>query len=211
MGYRPGRWRRAAMQGALVALALGLTAGSAGLVGAAPRDEPRREPHFSHRGEFPRALVGLLLEARKSIDVAMYSMAVGSKRDDPEYASLRAAGEITVADALREAVERHVRVRVFLNKATTDVWNRKAVAPLLACGVDLYTCGRTMHEKFAVVDTRHVVNGSGNWSYGAFNFYDEDWVFFRDEPRLAKVFADEFRLLLEAGFRVTEAPAEKTK
>lgn len=188
--------RRALACGSALAFALALTPTSAQAKESGPR------VYFSPGGDFPRALARLLLGARERIDVALYSFQATSKRGEDDYARLLAAGEVSPLDALREAVARKVRVRVVLNHARTDPANRKTAALLLEAGAEVYAVGKTMHSKYAVIDGRTVVNGSGNWSVGAFHRYHENWVVFPKAPALAQAFERNFRLLLAEGDRL---------
>ncbi|MFC1706957.1 phospholipase D-like domain-containing protein [Planctomycetota bacterium] len=154
------------------------------------------EAFFSPEDNFKKALVQTLLTAKRSVDIALYSFHPTSKRDEKNYAELLKRSEITPLDALRELADRGVRVRMVLNKAATDEWAKKSVQPLVDAGVGVFTVGATMHEKYAILDDSVVINGSGNWSAGAFIRYREDWVICPPDPALAAVFADNFQKLL---------------
>ncbi len=160
------------------------------------------EVYFSPQGDFPKALVKSLLSAKKKVDIAMYSFFPSSKKDAKDYATLRRNFEITPLDAIREIVNRKVKVRIVLNKATTDTWAKKSVAPLIEAGAEVYTTSKTMHEKYAIVDEGVVINGSGNWSAGAFWRYHENWIIFPSDRKLAAAFTRNMKCLLAQGKRV---------
>ncbi len=130
------------------------------------------EVYFSPQGDFPKALVKSLLSAKKKVDIALYSFFPSSKKDAKDYATLRRNFEITPLDAIREIVNRKVKVRIVLNKATTDTWAKKSVAPLIEAGAEVYTTSKTMHEKYAIVDEGVVINGLARSSAAPFRVRD---------------------------------------
>ncbi|MHC4392927.1 MAG: phospholipase D-like domain-containing protein, partial [Planctomycetota bacterium] len=164
--------------------------------------QKKAEVYFAPEDDFQTALVKLLLSGKKSIDIAMYSFHPSSKADEDDYKSLVRSGGISPLDALREANKRGVKVRMILNKATTYVWSKKAVAPLIDAGVEVYSTGATMHQKYAIVDGKRVVSGSGNWSAGAFHRYLEDWVIFPENKSLSDRYQQNFDRLLDGSKRV---------
>ncbi len=174
---------------------------STGISGESTKRETA-EVYFSPQGDFPKALVKNLMSAKKSVDIAMYSFFPSSKKDAKDYKTLRRNFEITPLDAIREIVNRKVKVRIVLNKATTDVWAKKSVAPLLEAGAEVYTTSGTMHEKYAVIDNSVVINGSGNWSAGAFWRYQENWIIFPPDKDLATAFTRNMKCLLSEGKKV---------
>lgn len=169
---------------------------------ALARASDRAEAFFSPEDDFQRALVELLLSAESTIDIAMYSMAADSHRDREDYPALLEAREITPLDALAEVGKRGVRVRIVLHNATTSEWSRRAVAPLIEAGVEVFEVAPTMHTKYAIVDGERVVSGSGNWSRGAFSRYREDWVIMPRDKRIASAYERNMQLLLSDSYRV---------
>ncbi|MEK7865667.1 MAG: phospholipase D-like domain-containing protein, partial [Planctomycetota bacterium] len=89
-----------------------------------------------------------------------------------------------------------------LDAADKGEWNPKTTAALQGIGITVWTTGATMHQKFAIIDGKTVINGSGNWSTGAFSRYTDDWIVFRGQKEVADAFQDEFDLLLEEGKKV---------
>jgi phosphatidylserine/phosphatidylglycerophosphate/cardiolipin synthase-like enzyme len=74
-------------------------------------------------------------------------------------------------------------------------------------GIDVRWVNRVMHHKYVIIDgvrtglreasEATVVSGSGNWSYGAAAYYDENTVFLRGYPEVALRFQREFNLMWE--------------
>ena len=58
--------------------------------------------------------------------------------------------------------------------------------------------GRVMHEKFGVVGD-DVFNGSSNWSKSSITKHAEDRFLFRNMPKLAQKFVEEFERLWRRG------------
>lgn len=121
-------------------------------------------------------------------------------RDLAKFKEKVKAGSLSVIEALSLAVDEGVKVQVVLNDATGKPNEVKA---LLAAGVELYVTGKTMHHKFAVIDGRVVVNGSGNFTPGAFYRYNENWVIVEDVG-LAKSFTAEMKRLVKVARRLKE-------
>jgi competence ComEA-like helix-hairpin-helix protein len=113
--------------------------------------------------------------------IAMYGMSTSS----PEY------------KALKEAAERGVPIRAVLYKS----YNAKAIKALQDLkdvdGHDVEVkilSSRVMHEKFGVAGD-DVFNGSSNWSTSSITKHSEDRFLFRNQPRLADRFVEEFARL----------------
>lgn len=141
-------------------------------------------------------------------DLAAYERAMG--RYDQALAKFKEkvkSGALSVIEALSLAVDDGVKVQVVLNDATGKPNEVKA---LLAAGVELYATGKTMHHKFAVMDGRVVVNGSGNFTPGAFYRYNENWVIIEDVA-LAKSFTAEMKRLVKDARRLKEPLQEDSE
>lgn len=167
-------------------------------------DDPPRQVLFSPQDPVEQTIVRELMGAKKTIDIALYSLAVMQKqpRDLEEEKERYEAYDVSVFDALHYAIERGVRVRVLLDAADKGEWNPKTTAALQSIGITVWTTGKTMHEKFAIIDGKTVINGSGNWSTGAFSRYTDDWIIFRDDKEVARAFQEEFEFLLDEGEKV---------
>jgi phosphatidylserine/phosphatidylglycerophosphate/cardiolipin synthase-like enzyme len=129
----------------------------------------------------------LILQAQRSIDVAMYSL-----RD------------WTIVDTLEFAVDRGVRVRLLFDTARKDKLDPEGTmsAALEDRGIDVRWVNKIMHHKFCIIDgpqqyANHpglsiVMTGSGNWSHSAGTRYDENTVIFYGHYEAAYAFQMEF-------------------
>lgn len=114
--------------------------------------------------------------ASKSIDVAMFYIALGDNPRHPNRA---------VLDRLADARKRGVRVRVILDKdregdvSLSREINSAAFERLKELGIDVKFDAedRLLHTKLVVVDRRLVVVGSHNWTAGSYEGYDDVSVF----------------------------------
>ena len=139
------------------------------------RDPTIAEVHFSPGDECRLALVRLLRNARKAIDVCVFTIT-----DD------------RLASAILDAHERGVAVRII-----TD--NDKAEDK----GSDIYRLGRQgvrvrvdssehhMHHKFALFDQGTLVTGSYNWTRSAAEYNRENLVV-SDDPKLVAPYQRNF-------------------
>ena len=132
--------------------------------------------------------------AHRTIDIAMYSF-----RDT------------AILNALGDAVERGVEVRVVFESAATHRKDPEGTwsAALEHMGIEVRWINKIMHHKYAIIDgprTRLadarsglLINGSGNWSYSAGTRYDENTVFIEGDEKLLLSYQAEFNLLWENG------------
>lgn len=146
--------------------------------------QPLEESHNAHVAQ-------LFREARRTIDVAMYSWS-----------------DAAIGAALADAVARGVTVRFLFDTASAD---RKLTGSALASsksgrleamGVDVRWVNKVMHHKMAIIDGPRddhafaadatLVTGSGNWSNGAATKYDENTLFLTAYPELTLRFQREF-------------------
>jgi len=155
------------------------------VLGAAAPALAQSQPqsYFSPDGGGADAVAKRIDAARDTIDVAMYSISTSGP----------------IWDALERAVDRGVRVRMILNKATSSAKHKAAA--LEGIGVHVFGVTRTLHEKFALFDAgtwyrRKLVNGSANWSRGAETKYSENTVVFGRHYHLFQAFQQEFNDLL---------------
>ncbi|MBK9034814.1 MAG: DUF1669 domain-containing protein [Myxococcales bacterium] len=143
--------------------------------------------------------------AQRSVDIAMYSLS-----------------DAEVSAALADAVTRGVAVRFLFETAAAD---RKLdlarrltskSGKLEAMGVDVRWVNKVLHHKLAIIDgprddvsraaTTRLVTGSGNWSYGGTQIYDENTLFIEGSDELAIAYQREFDLLWDhsADFALAE-------
>ena len=135
-------------------------------------------------------IMELMEQAEHSIDVAMYSMS-----------------DTSIRNALGEAVQRGLSVRVIFDPASSERKNPEGTrsAHLESMGIDVRYVNKIMHHKFALIDgvqseaddasSGTLVTGSGNWSYGGASKYDENTVIVRGDAELTNTFQNEFNHL----------------
>ena len=135
----------------------------------------RAECHFTPGNDCPTRIGGLFSSARKSADVCVYTIT-----DD------------RISEAIIEAHQRGVEVRII-----TD--NEKAFDPgsdisrLERAGVKV-RADRTpfhMHHKFAIFDQDLLLTGSYNWTRGAAENNEENFIV-TDDRRLLEPFCELF-------------------
>lgn len=165
----------------LCVLLVGALAWQGDVLGQA-RAKRKTENYFSPKGGVADASVREIRNAKKSIDVAMYSISVGANAP--------------IFQALKEAGERGVKIRMVLNKARTGSSNKRKSLTLESIGVDVVYTTRTMHEKFAIVDGSVLLNGSANWSTSADQKYSENMQVMTNPKYVVTAFKREFRHLL---------------
>jgi len=132
--------------------------------------------------------------AQSTIDIAMYSLS-----------------DEGIFDAIEAAVLRGVSVRFIFETASEDrkktgsALSSTKSARLEAMGVNVRWVNKIMHHKFAIIDgprtalsaaeTALVINGSGNWSYGAATRYDENTLFLEGHTEVTLRLQQEFNHL----------------
>jgi phosphatidylserine/phosphatidylglycerophosphate/cardiolipin synthase-like enzyme len=145
-------------------------------------------------GDLSNPLVNLIRNAKESIDIASYIYSPKA----PAHGMLLAA------------YFRGVKVRLFLDSLFLDTFMIEKIKnyrnPLPIKTLDPKKAEEitgipftTMHEKFGIIDGKHVFNGSSNISLEANLKYTESRFFFYDNPEMVKVFQEEFDRLWEMG------------
>ena len=145
-------------------------------------------PQGYHQSHLPR-IVEALQNAEQTIDVAMYSMS-----------------DSTTRQALGDAAERGVRVRVLFEGAVSDRKKESGTRShhLEDMNVDVRYVNKILHHKYALIDGVEVdatgnsgvlISGSGNWSYGAASIYDENTLFIQGDRYLLETYQQEFNYL----------------
>lgn len=139
---------------------------------------------FSPSDDIHSLLLQDLRQSLDRVDIAMYS--------------LSDSGTIAQLKALASA---GTRIRVILDRAGNKA---SLVADLEQAGVDVRTMSLTMHHKFALlypiaeetpVSEPLLITGSGNWSVSGMRLYDEDFLWFKEEPEYTRPFRFEFENL----------------
>lgn len=131
-----------------------------------------------------------IVEARGQIDLALYSL--DTHESSPVIQALKAA------ETRRRIDGGELRVRlVFEGYGSKEDAIRKMQA-LEDLGVDVREFARSakMHHKFAVIDPEgprgRVITGSANWSMMSQRNYDENTLYFENEPEPLARFRHEF-------------------
>lgn len=116
------------------------------------------------QGHFEMAL-SLINQARSEVDLLMYQAVY--------YAQYEESASTQLLGALGAAARRGVRVRVILEGREDDPYleetNRFTAAWLAIQGVEvrLDPLGQTMHAKCLIVDGKHALVSSANWTYSS--------------------------------------------
>ena len=141
-----------------------------------------------------RRVAAFVGEARESLDLALYDVRLPGEPGD------------IVADALREATERGVRVRIAYN---ADHPERlffpppPRTKPELLETMPFPTCGipgipDLMHHKYVVRDGRSVWTGSMNWTTDSWTLQENLVLTANESPELAAEYAQNFEELWSA-------------
>jgi len=141
-------------------------------------EEVRAEAHFSPGPDCRERIASLIRDARRSIDVCVYTIT-----DD------------RIAEALLAAHGRGVQLRVLSDiSKSSDLGSDIGRLSTAGVPVAVDTADKFMHHKYAVFDGKIVVTGSYNWTRSAYEFNEENIVV-SDNPRLVERFAAEFERL----------------
>jgi phosphatidylserine/phosphatidylglycerophosphate/cardiolipin synthase-like enzyme len=141
-------------------------------------------------------IAGMIRNARKNIDIAMYSFS-----------------DADIGTALADAVRRGVKVRFLFETAGTDKSLTDAAlqasksGKLEANGINVRFVNKILHHKFVLIDgprddagaatTGALVTGSANWSFGGAQSFDENTIFIRGSAKTNLAFQHEFNILWE--------------
>ena len=146
---------------------------------------------FSPAGQCSHHILREILRARREILVAVFAFT----NDD-------------IARALVEAKKRGIEVRVVLDREFDRENDFSQGSYLKKKGLSVRrVSGRSkgkqkhgsMHQKFAVIDSRVVFTGSYNWTASADNYNDENLLMFHDAGPLAEDYRRQFLRLWEKG------------
>ena len=137
-----------------------------------------------------KRLVAKLGSAKEKVDAALYDLDSGP-----------------VANALIDAHERGVKVRVFTENKNAD---KEEIKRLQKMGISVQDDGNNeglMHHKFIVIDKRYVWTGSYNTTYrGAYT--NNNNILWIDSVPLAYNFTQEFRHLFFSGQHSTSSDSD---
>jgi phosphatidylserine/phosphatidylglycerophosphate/cardiolipin synthase-like enzyme len=141
--------------------------------------------------EMARRIAAFLEDARESLDLALYDVRLPGEPGD------------VVADALRAATERGVRVRIAYNAEHPERLffpPPPQTKPELLEAMPFPTCGipgipDLMHHKYVVRDGRSVWTGSMNWTTDSWTLQENVVMTAAEAPELAAEFAQNFEEL----------------
>jgi len=152
------------------------------LVSGCISSQGETEAFFCPEDKCEQRVVNAISHAEHSLDAAVYS--ITSKE---------------IMDALLEARDRGVRVRAvsdYLQSASKS----SLVNELNSRGIETRVIpGRTMHNKFLVLDNETVITGSYNWTANADERNDENLAFIFSRETASKYSEEFFELWVEAG------------
>lgn len=164
--------------GLLTGLVLGLVLGVSIPVNVHEVDEPQIIGiYFSPKGGCEEAVLTWISKANSSVHIIIYSFTLD-----------------TVGDALVEAHERGIEVKVVFEKSQISQYSE--YQKLRDAGIEVRndTNSKLMHNKVMVVDGNVVLTGSFNWSSNAQNYNDENLIVVRSSP-VANSYEIEFQMI----------------
>lgn len=133
--------------------------------------------------------------ADQRVDIAMYNM--DTTDGSPIIKMLKSP------DVQQRLESKALQIRVVFEGYGTDAENEVKMTALEDLGLDVRFLGKSVkvHHKFAAIDTgtknERVISGSANWSLSSYRNYNENILFFEDEPEASDQFQQEFNLLWE--------------
>lgn len=142
------------------------------------------------------AIAGCISDAKSTIDIAMYNL--DTTDGSPVIQTLKSA------DVQKRIRSGQLKIRMILELYGTPTENaakRQAVEDL---GIDVRDLGKNVkvHHKFAVIDAggdlERVITGSANWSLSSYKNYNENILFFTQEPEVTSRYQFEFNRLWDA-------------
>ncbi|MDR3638900.1 MAG: phospholipase D-like domain-containing protein [Isosphaeraceae bacterium] len=143
---------------------------------------PRRaevvEAHFSPGDDCPRRIAQLFERARGTADVCVFTIT-----------------DNRVSDAILEAHRRGIAVRIITDNEKADD-EGSDIPRLKGAGIPVRIDRSEyhMHHKFAIFDESPLLTGSFNWTRGAAEYNEENFVITSDQ-RLIRLFAQRFERL----------------
>jgi phosphatidylserine/phosphatidylglycerophosphate/cardiolipin synthase-like enzyme len=135
----------------------------------------KTEVYFSLSDNPQKAIIKNINQAEAFINIAMYTFT------DKE-----------IALSLANAQKRGVKVRVYLDRSQIE--STYSISRLLVqkgIKVRISSNDYIMHNKFAIIDNRILLNGSYNWTFAANNKNEENLMII-DDPEIIKIFQNQF-------------------
>jgi len=118
----------------------------------------RTEVYFTHIDDIQAVILLVINEAEESIDVAMYTFT-----------------DFVLAEALVEARDRGVDVRVYLDRSQVYAkYSQSRYATRSSLVIRISSNRYIMHNKFVIIDDDPVITGSYNWTIAANTKNDEN-------------------------------------
>jgi phosphatidylserine/phosphatidylglycerophosphate/cardiolipin synthase-like enzyme len=157
---------------------------------ATPQADAKIEALFHPHDPTLEKIATWIEEAQSHIDIAMYNM--DTTDGSPVIQTLKS-----------ESVQKRIRngellIRLIFEGYGTSAENAAKMQAIEDLGVDVRFLGRSVkvHHKFAAIDTglvnERVISGSANWSLSSYRNYNENILFFENEPEANDRFQDEF-------------------
>ncbi len=140
------------------------------------------EVHFAPETRLDSVIRREIDAAKQSVDVAMFTFTMQN-----------------IADALRRAVTRGVRVRMVVEQKQTDLSDAEdrveSVGATVIRGANKMGAHAAMHQKYAIIDGHRVLSGATNWTASGTRYNEEDLLII-DSPSLALRYRQNFADLL---------------
>jgi mitochondrial cardiolipin hydrolase len=129
-----------------------------------PVDSSKTSSYFSPGKECATKIVSLLERAKVSVDICVFTIS-----DDK------------ISRAILSAYKRGVEVRIIsdndkANDLGSDIYSLSKQGLM----IKIDRSASHMHHKFAIVDSRYLINGSFNWTRSASNYNQENIVVMND-------------------------------
>lgn len=125
--------------------------------------------YFSPQSHAMSRVIGLINGAKESIDVMIFYLT-----------------HKEVAKELRFAQERGVQVRVILDAtAAKNAYSKHEYLRNYGVKLKVESWGGKMHAKTAIIDNKHIIIGSMNWTNAGERYNDENTIILLDTPTKA--------------------------
>lgn len=139
------------------------------------------------------AIAERIKKAKATVDIAMYNLDVSDK--SPVIQALKTP---KIQERLKSG---KLKVRLIYEGYEEPEAKLKRMQGLEDLGVDVRYLGasKKVHHKFAVIDAglekASLITGSANWSLSSMTSYNENILFFDQEPGIARAFGEQFYFL----------------
>ncbi len=179
---------------ALITVLLSISISILAFLSASGAIYAKTEVLFSPKGSIKDAIIKNILSSKDTIDVTAFTFTSGD-----------------IAEALYQAKERGVEIRVIIDQAQ-DAKLYPVIEFLKQEQFDLQflkgNVGGSMNNAFAIFDDKLLITGSYTWTEYSEKFNYENAIFI-DEPDVVKKYKSEFELLYEKSVVQRAARVEK--